>query len=199
MISIMQPDGVTVSTSAKADQPSVISQVPVSLATVAPPAAVKAVAKKVTKTPAKKVAGPAKPGAKVVIKPVARKIAPKVTTKAAVKSVAVAKPTAAAKAKVMTPVKTALKPVIVPTTKPSDTKLLKPKKPKLVRDSFTIPKLEYIVLEELKKRSGKLGNSTKKSELIRAGIKALASMSDANFLKAINAVPAIKTGRPAKD
>ncbi|WP_296491904.1 hypothetical protein [Rhodoferax sp.] len=42
-----------------------------------------------------------------------------------------------------------------------------------------------------------MGNSIKKSELIRAGIKALAAMSDANFLKALLAVPAIKTGRPA--
>lgn len=46
---------------------------------------------------------------------------------------------------------------------------------------------------------GEMGNSIKKSELIRAGIKALAAMSDANFLKALLAVPAIKTGRPAKD
>jgi hypothetical protein len=71
--------------------------------------------------------------------------------------------------------------------------------PKLVRDSFTIPKLEYLKLEELKHRSVKLGNAIKKSELIRAGIMALAAMSDTNFLKATNAVPAIKTGRPAKD
>ena len=75
----------------------------------------------------------------------------------------------------------------------------KAKKPKLVRDSFTIPKLEYLSLEELKKRGGHLGHSIKKSELIRAGIKALAEMSDTNFLKALNAVPTIKTGRPAKD
>jgi len=68
-----------------------------------------------------------------------------------------------------------------------------------VRDSFTIPKLEYLKLEELKQRSVTLGNAIKKSELIRAGIMALATMSDANFLKATKAVPAIKTGRPAKD
>lgn len=73
----------------------------------------------------------------------------------------------------------------------------KPKKPKLVRDSFTIPKPEYVVLDELKQRSAALATPVKKSELLRAGIKALAAMSDAALLAAIKAVPAIKTGRPA--
>ena len=69
-------------------------------------------------------------------------------------------------------------------------------KPKLVRDSFTIPKAEYTVLDALKRRSGQLDRQAKKSELLRAGIKALAAMGDAAFLEALQAVPAIKTGRP---
>lgn len=73
----------------------------------------------------------------------------------------------------------------------------KARKPKLVRDSFTIPKLEYVVLEELKQRATGLARPVKKSELLRAGIKALAAMPDATFLKALDNVPAIKTGRPA--
>ncbi len=72
----------------------------------------------------------------------------------------------------------------------------KPKKPKLVRDSFTIPKAEYVVLEALKLRAAKLTRAVKKSELLRAGIKALAALSDAAFLSALEKVPAIKTGRP---
>ena len=76
-------------------------------------------------------------------------------------------------------------------------KPVKPKKPKLVRDSFTIPKIEYLVLEALKLRATKLTRSVKKSELLRAGIKALAALSDAAFLGALEKVPAIKTGRPA--
>ena len=76
-------------------------------------------------------------------------------------------------------------------------KLEKVKKPKLIRDSFTIPKPEYLVLDALKERAGKLSRSTKKSELLRAGIKALAAMPDAAFLAALAAVPTIKTGRPA--
>ena len=75
-------------------------------------------------------------------------------------------------------------------------KIEKPKKAKLVRDSFTIPKTEYVVLDELKQRAAKLTRPAKKSELLRAGIKLLASLSDAAFLTALEQVPAIKTGRP---
>ncbi|MDP2449386.1 MAG: hypothetical protein Q8M93_17475 [Polaromonas sp.] len=74
----------------------------------------------------------------------------------------------------------------------------KVKKPKLVRDSFTIPKAEYVVLDELKQRAAKLTQPVKKSELLRAGIKALAAMQDAAFLAALANVPTIKTGRPTK-
>lgn len=70
-------------------------------------------------------------------------------------------------------------------------------KPKLVRDSFTIPKDEYLVLSELKTRMTKLMQPAKKSELLRAGLKVLATMSDAAIKKALLAVPSIKTGRPA--
>ncbi len=69
-------------------------------------------------------------------------------------------------------------------------------KPKLVRDSFTIPKAEYSVLEELKVRAANLTRPTKKSELLRAGIAALAAMKDRPFLDALNGVPSLKTGRP---
>ncbi|HSV36850.1 MAG TPA: hypothetical protein VLI46_14910 [Ramlibacter sp.] len=74
----------------------------------------------------------------------------------------------------------------------------KARKPKLVRDSFTIPKTEYAVLDVLKQRAAKAGTQAKKSEVLRAGIKALAGMDDAAFVAAMGAVPAIKTGRPAK-
>ena len=85
----------------------------------------------------------------------------------------------------------AVKPLAVP--KPD-----KPKKPKLVRDSFTIPKNEFTVLQGLKQRAGRSGTAAKKSEILRAGIKALAAMNDSAFAAALGAVPTIKTGRPAK-
>ena len=76
-------------------------------------------------------------------------------------------------------------------------KVAKTKKPKLVRHSFTIPKPAYEVLTALKQRSATLGHPTRKSELLRAGIKALAAMQDAALSSALAAVPAITTGRPA--
>lgn len=74
----------------------------------------------------------------------------------------------------------------------------KPEKIKVVRDSFTIPKLEYAQIATLKKRALSLGLDTKKSELIRAGLSLLSSSSDAALRKALANVPTLKTGRPGK-
>jgi hypothetical protein len=95
------------------------------------------------------------------------------------------------------PAPKAAAPAKTPQVVSKPVKLEKIKKTKLIRDSFTIPKPEYVVLDALKERAGKLARSVKKSELLRAGIKALASMPDAAFLAALAAVPTIKTGRPA--
>ncbi len=192
MTSTIQTEVATVPSTTEADQPSISSTVPAPKAAAPTPVAAKAVAKRAVKTSAKKAT--AAPAAKVAVMPVTKTATPR----AAVKSVVSTTPTAAPKA-AEAPAKVAPKATIAPTAKPGESKLLKAKKPKLVRDSFTIPKLEYLKLEELKHRSVKLGTSVKKSELIRAGIMALAAMSDANFLKATKVVPAIKTGRPAKD
>jgi len=81
---------------------------------------------------------------------------------------------------------------------PAAPKADKARKPKLVRDSFTIPKSEYVVLQELKQRAAQAGAPAKKSELLRAGLKVLAAMQDPAFIAALRAVPALKTGRPAK-
>jgi hypothetical protein len=144
----------------------------------------------------------AKPAAKKIsaAKPLVRK---STAGKAPAKKAAVKAPQSktVAPAKSTQPVSTA-KPVSTP--KPVKTvktvklvKAEKPKKPKLVRDSFTIPKLEYVVLEALKQRANQLKRPVKKSELLRAGIKALAALADTAFLNALGKVPAIKTGRPA--
>ena len=145
---------------------------------VVAPQSVKAVAPKAAAKPraaAKKAAikAPAKPTAKAAAKPLAPKAKPVKATKVAApqKAVVVTKP--------------------VKAEKPA-----KVKKPKLVRDSFTIPKDEYEVIDTLKMRGGKLGQPVKKSELLRAGIKALAAMSDIQFKAALIKVPTIKTGRP---
>lgn len=118
-----------------------------------------------------------------------------------------ATPTTTAKpAKTVMKSKSEVKPVAKPIPKPlakavvptASEKVVKAKKPKQIRDSFTMPKTEYAVLADLKERAVSLTYSVKKSELLRAGIKALAAMTDANLLSALKAVPAIKTGRPKK-
>ena len=127
---------------------------------------------------------PTKTSAKTAAKTAAKTPAKKPAAKSpAVKSPAAKKPVVK---------KAAAKPVkAVKAVKPA-----KVKKPKLVRDSFTIPKDEYVVIDSLKTRAGKLGQAVKKSELLRAGVKALAAMSDIQFKAALNNVPTIKTGRP---
>lgn len=124
-------------------------------------------------------------------------------TRPAAKPVKVAgKPHAApaqkTKALVVKKASAAKKPTREPAATPPAPKAVKTKKPKLVRDSFTIPKTEYVVLDDLKQRAAKLARSVKKSELLRAGIKALAAMPDTAFLTALANVPTIKTGRPTQ-
>lgn len=94
--------------------------------------------------------------------------------------------------------KTITKPVAKPVSKNLLEKPIKAKKIKLVRDSFTIPKPEYLMLDNLKLRAADLKHPVKKGELIRAGIKALAAMTDPYLLAALKAVPMLKTGRPSK-
>lgn len=73
----------------------------------------------------------------------------------------------------------------------------KAKKPKLVRDSFTIPKAEYAVLEELKARAARLGRPAKKSEVLRAGVQALAAMADTAFMATVGKLAPAKAAAKA--
>lgn len=154
--------------------PTTEASTPKAAATPAPSA--KAPARKAAPKPAvSKVATPKAPAAK---KPAAKAPATKRTASKAI----VAKPAAS-------------KPVAAKPTKVE----AKPKKPKLVRDSFTIPKDEYAGIDTLKERSVALGRPAKKSELLRAGLMALLAMSPNALHAALEAVPTIKTGRPKSD
>ena len=154
--------------------PTTEASTPKAAATPAPSA--KAPARKAASKPAvSKVATPKVPAAK---KPAAKAPATKRTASKAI----VAKPAAA-------------KPVAAKPTKVE----AKSKKPKLVRDSFTIPKDEYAGIDTLKERSVALGRPAKKSELLRAGLMALLAMSPNALHAALEAVPTIKTGRPKSD
>ena len=58
----------------------------------------------------------------------------------------------------------------------------RPKKDKRIRDSYSIPESEHKQISMLKKRCLDQGRSAKKSEILRAGILALAQMDDAELL-----------------
>ena len=105
-------------------------------------------------------------------------------------------PAKPSKAHVKAPLKAATKAAPSVADKEKD---MKAKKPKLVRDSFTIPKDEYAVIETLKERTARLSTPAKKSELLRAGLKVLSQLDDATLQKAMQSIPAIKTGRPKSD
>lgn len=146
------------------------------VAAIAKPAATaKAVA------PAKKTAAKPKP------KPIAKSVA-KPVTKAA------AKPAA----------KALTKPAAGKSAKPNNAapakaaKNAKPKKSKLVRDSFTMPEAEYGLFAAVKKRCVAKGVAVKKSEVLRAAIIGFAALSDAAVLAAVKALDVIKTGRKPK-
>lgn len=73
----------------------------------------------------------------------------------------------------------------------------KSKRPKVVRDSFTMPKGEYAKIDELKALGLTVGVAAKKSELLRAGLIALAKFSASQLKAALNALDNVKTGRPS--
>lgn len=72
----------------------------------------------------------------------------------------------------------------------------KVKKPKLVRDSFTMPEAEYAVLGEVKKLCLSQGVEVKKSQLLRIGLVLLKSLDLRQLKSQLNALPELKAGRP---
>ena len=158
----------------------VATPLPASAPAAAAPVKQKAAPAKRAKLPAPKVSSEITPVKKAVVKKTAVK---KVTVKTSPPPKAAAKTPFSKAFALAKPEKTAA---------PHKTK-----KAKLVRDSFTIPKAEYLVLDELKQRAALLARPVKKSELLRAGIKMLATVSNAALLTALAQVPTIKTGRPA--
>ncbi|MES2579053.1 MAG: hypothetical protein V4552_00790 [Pseudomonadota bacterium] len=149
---------------------------------------------------------PTPPKAPAVNPAIEKTAAPKVATKPQAKTAVAAKPKTA-------PLKTSTKPATklavpakaataksIPAKKDSKKEDKKPKldKVKMERDSFTMPKDEYAQIALLKARLTSLGQPAKKSELLRAGIKLLAAMSDNTLKTTLAKIPVIKTGRPNK-
>jgi hypothetical protein len=82
--------------------------------------------------------------------------------------------------------------------KATPVKAEKPKKPKLVRDSFTMPEDEYALLAKIKKNCVAAGFEIKKSELLRIGVSLLAGMDPKKLQAAQKSLPELKAGRPKK-
>ena len=85
-----------------------------------------------------------------------------------------------------------------PAAKPDSAGFAKPKH-KLVRDSFTMPKQDFALVESLKDRMMALKRPTKKSELLRAGLHVLMALPDAGLATALDALVPLKAGRPRKN
>ena len=102
----------------------------------------------------------------------------------------------AKKNSVSTAKKAATKKISADVTK---TKADKSANPQLVRDSFTIPESEYVVLAKVKKACIKEGFDIKKSEMIRIGIALIAGLSVSKVKSAKKKLQTVKTGRPRKD
>ena len=71
-------------------------------------------------------------------------------------------------------------------------------RPALIRDSFTMPEHDYSKLDQLKKRCLMQSISIKKSELLRAGLRALELLDDDRLRELLDSVERLKTGRPRR-
>jgi hypothetical protein len=102
-----------------------------------------------------------------------------------------AKPSAKAPARARKPAPAAKPPAAVPAKAP------KPKA-KLVRDSFTMPQADFALIGTLKERALDFKRPAKKSELLRAGLQALARLDNTALHAALDALAPLKPGRPKK-
>ena len=69
---------------------------------------------------------------------------------------------------------------------------------RVVRDGFTMPQSDYDMLKALKIQCLAGGLAVKKSELLRAGVQALAAMQTEQLIEKLRALPEIKAGRKKK-
>lgn len=136
-----------------------------------------------TKSTVAKTTAPLKPSNKVT------------AAKKATKSVAkVQSGTTATTAKKLKPDVSVTTPVAAPKA-PSSAKKAMPKV-KLIRDSFTLPEADHDLIKQCKKAAIAGGRETKKSEVVRAAIRAFSDMPVSQQLAAYSKLQAIAVGRP---
>ncbi len=68
----------------------------------------------------------------------------------------------------------------------------------IVRDTFSFPRDDHDLIAELQRRCFSAGFSATKSELVRAGLHALAAMTDPAFADTIGGVEKLKPGPVAR-
>lgn len=130
-------------------------------------------------------------------------ITPKKTTATPAKPPATAAKTARKVAARPAPAPQAAKPVAKPAKlksepAPAAGKPAKARRVALVRDGFTMPESDFALIATLKARALAAQREAKKSELLRAGLQALAALDGAALVQALNRLEPVKTGRPKK-
>jgi len=135
------------------------------------------------------------PAAPALAKSVDQPVAQAVTEPSARKAVKATVKTAPPKARKTSP---ASKPAAPAVSEKTEAVAAKQPKLKLVRDSFTIPQADFELIGQLKARALGFQRPAKKSELLRAGLHALAALDDAALRRALDALVPLKAGRPKK-
>ncbi|MDH5325162.1 MAG: hypothetical protein OEZ68_09655 [Gammaproteobacteria bacterium] len=80
----------------------------------------------------------------------------------------------------------------------SDGKKVKPAADKLVRETFSMPVSDCRLIEKIRDRDPALTARSTKSEIVRAGIHVLSSMSDRDLEQTLTQIERLKTGRRRK-
>ena len=120
------------------------------------------------------------------------------TTRTPAKKTPAAKKTVATKKRVVAKKLAAPAPAPTPMPLPTLPELKHKAKEKLVRDSFTMPRSDFDLIALLKERALTFKRPTKKSELLRAGLQALAALNQKQLQTALDSLPLLKSGRPKK-
>jgi hypothetical protein len=128
-------------------------------------------------------------------KPAARSARPVKTAPAKARRAAPAKPVAAPLRETV-----AAAPAVTPVVASTPSKPAKPPKlhRKPVRDSFTMPEADFALIATLKARALAGHREAKKSELLRAGLHALAALDTASLVQALGQLEPVQVGRPKK-
>lgn len=69
---------------------------------------------------------------------------------------------------------------------------------KVMRDTFSMPEEDYLLLEKQRSRARRLDLDVNRSELVRIGIRLLGELDDRNFEALANKLDKLKRGRRTK-